>query len=72
MTSPKDYRNRFRVAMSKYILLAPSCWHLFQASHIFGRQVQLVSRDVREDEGNSGSLLTAKTEALAEGMVLDA
>ncbi|KAF2103061.1 hypothetical protein NA57DRAFT_28803, partial [Rhizodiscina lignyota] len=29
ITSPKDYKNRFRIAMSKYILLAPNCWHHF-------------------------------------------
>lgn len=30
ITSPKDYRMRFRVAMEKYILQAPNCWHQFQ------------------------------------------
>lgn len=34
ITSPKDYKNRFRIAMSKYILLAPNCWHHF------GTQIQ--------------------------------
>ncbi|KAF2260448.1 hypothetical protein CC78DRAFT_620278 [Lojkania enalia] len=29
ITSPKEYRNRFRVAMEKYILQAPNCWHQF-------------------------------------------
>jgi 1-phosphatidylinositol-3-phosphate 5-kinase len=29
ITSPKDYRMRFRVAMEKYILQAPNCWHQF-------------------------------------------
>jgi 1-phosphatidylinositol-3-phosphate 5-kinase len=43
VTSPKDYRNRFRVAMSKYILQAPNCWHQFQAqqSHAGQRQLRL-------------------------------
>lgn len=41
VTSPKDYRNRFRVAMGKYILLAPNCWHQFQAQQIQGRPVRL-------------------------------
>ncbi|KAL6712336.1 Mitochondrial distribution and morphology protein 12 [Coniothyrium glycines] len=31
ITSPKDYRNRFRIAMEKYILQAPNCWHQFSA-----------------------------------------
>lgn len=30
ITSPKDYRTRFRIAMEKYILQAPNCWHQFQ------------------------------------------
>ncbi|KNG44207.1 1-phosphatidylinositol-3-phosphate 5-kinase [Stemphylium lycopersici] len=29
ITSPRDYRNRFRIAMEKYILQAPNCWHQF-------------------------------------------
>ncbi|CAO2657566.1 Nn.00g036920.m01.CDS01 [Neocucurbitaria sp. VM-36] len=29
ITSPKDYRNRFRIAMEKYMLQAPNCWHQF-------------------------------------------
>ncbi|KAJ8606884.1 hypothetical protein MRB53_040637 [Persea americana] len=32
ITSPKDYRNRFRVSMMQYVLQAPNCWHQFQAS----------------------------------------
>ncbi|KAK3674915.1 Mitochondrial distribution and morphology protein 12 [Recurvomyces mirabilis] len=31
ITSPKDYRNRFRVSMAQYVLQAPNCWHQFQA-----------------------------------------
>jgi 1-phosphatidylinositol-3-phosphate 5-kinase len=31
ITSPKDYRNRFRVSMMQYVLQAPNCWHQFQA-----------------------------------------
>jgi 1-phosphatidylinositol-3-phosphate 5-kinase len=31
ITSPKDYRNRFRVSMMAYVLQAPNCWHQFQA-----------------------------------------
>jgi 1-phosphatidylinositol-3-phosphate 5-kinase len=56
VTSPKDYRNRFRVAMSKYILLAPNCWHQFQAQQIQGRPVRFAgqgssSRDEEEMTG---------------------
>jgi 1-phosphatidylinositol-3-phosphate 5-kinase len=50
VTSPKDYRNRFRVAMSKYILLAPNCWHQFQAQQIQGRPVRLRGGGKAQDE----------------------
>ncbi|KAI6782367.1 1-phosphatidylinositol 3-phosphate 5-kinase-like protein [Emericellopsis cladophorae] len=29
VTSPKEYKNRFREAMARYILQSPTCWHLF-------------------------------------------
>jgi 1-phosphatidylinositol-3-phosphate 5-kinase len=32
ITSPKDYRNRFRVSMMQYVLQAPTCWHQFQVN----------------------------------------
>ena len=44
VTSPKDYRNRFRIAMSKYILQAPDCWHQFQTSSVPARQVKALGR----------------------------
>ncbi|KAI0402838.1 hypothetical protein F4802DRAFT_334867 [Xylaria palmicola] len=28
VTSPKEYKSRFREAMARYILQAPNCWHL--------------------------------------------
>lgn len=30
VTSPKEYKNRFREAMDRYILQAPSSWHQWQ------------------------------------------
>lgn len=30
VTSPKEYKSRFREAMSRYVLEAPSCWHQLQ------------------------------------------
>jgi 1-phosphatidylinositol-3-phosphate 5-kinase len=42
ITSPKDYRNRFRIAMEKYILQAPNCWYQFQAQPLQRREVRLV------------------------------
>ncbi|KAF1990490.1 hypothetical protein K402DRAFT_460556 [Aulographum hederae CBS 113979] len=55
ITSPKDYRNRFRIAMSKYILQAPNCWHQFSAAQSQKKPVQIVGEgsaptDAREDE----------------------
>ncbi|MCJ1245221.1 1-phosphatidylinositol-3-phosphate 5-kinase [Trapelia coarctata] len=34
VTSPKEYKNRFREAMERYVLQAPNCWHQFQAQLI--------------------------------------
>ncbi|KKK26588.1 1-phosphatidylinositol-3-phosphate 5-kinase (Fab1) [Aspergillus rambellii] len=34
VTSPKEYKGRFREAMARYVLQAPSCWHQFQPSQI--------------------------------------
>lgn len=31
VTSPKEYKSRFREAMARYILQAPNCWHHFGA-----------------------------------------
>jgi 1-phosphatidylinositol-3-phosphate 5-kinase len=36
ITSPRDYRNRFRSAMDKYILQAPNCWHQFSGRVVGG------------------------------------
>ncbi|MCJ1287946.1 1-phosphatidylinositol-3-phosphate 5-kinase [Xylographa opegraphella] len=33
VTSPKEYKSRFREAMGRYVLHAPNCWHQFQAQH---------------------------------------
>jgi len=30
VTSPREYKRRFREAMSRYVLEAPSCWHQFK------------------------------------------
>lgn len=34
VTSPKEYKSRFREAMARYVLQAPSCWHQFQSPQI--------------------------------------
>ncbi|KAH8646592.1 1-phosphatidylinositol-3-phosphate 5-kinase-like protein FAB1 [Tricladium varicosporioides] len=33
VTSPKEYKNRFREAMDRYILYAPNSWHQWQADN---------------------------------------
>ncbi|KAI0539585.1 hypothetical protein GGR58DRAFT_512283 [Xylaria digitata] len=38
VTSPKEYKSRFREAMARYILQAPNCWHQFNAQPGSGRQ----------------------------------
>jgi 1-phosphatidylinositol-3-phosphate 5-kinase len=52
ITSPKDYRMRFRVAMEKYILQAPNCWHQF-SGRIVGQGVER-RRAVLEGVGAGG------------------
>lgn len=42
VTSPKEYKSRFREAMSRYVLEAPSCWHQF--SHFKQDQQRLYMR----------------------------
>ncbi|KAI9673511.1 MAG: 1-phosphatidylinositol-3-phosphate 5-kinase [Trizodia sp. TS-e1964] len=34
VTSPKEYKSRFREAMARYVLQAPNCWHQFQSQQI--------------------------------------
>ncbi|KAL9041553.1 MAG: hypothetical protein Q9180_001205 [Flavoplaca navasiana] len=34
VTSPRDYKNRFREAMGRYVLQAPNCWHQFHAARL--------------------------------------
>ncbi|MCJ1359005.1 MAG: 1-phosphatidylinositol-3-phosphate 5-kinase [Icmadophila ericetorum] len=46
VTSPREYKNRFREAMGRYVLQAPNCWHQFQAQ-------ALETRPVRFDERRS-------------------
>ncbi|CAN8101057.1 unnamed protein product [Discula destructiva] len=36
VTSPKEYKSRFREAMARYILQAPNCWHHFGVPHHIG------------------------------------
>jgi 1-phosphatidylinositol-3-phosphate 5-kinase len=49
ITSPRDYRNRFRIAMEKYILQAPNCWHQF-SGRLVGQGM-----DARRSMGDGGA-----------------
>ncbi|KAI1762131.1 hypothetical protein GGR53DRAFT_502703 [Hypoxylon sp. FL1150] len=37
VTSPKEYKSRFREAMARYILEAPNCWHQFSTPLVSSR-----------------------------------
>ncbi|KAL8770248.1 MAG: hypothetical protein Q9194_005220 [Teloschistes cf. exilis] len=55
ITSPRDYKNRFREAMGRYVLQAPNCWHQF-----YGQQETRALRFEKEKEGEAeGQLQTA-------------
>ncbi|KAF2476692.1 uncharacterized protein BDR25DRAFT_339615 [Lindgomyces ingoldianus] len=55
ITSPKDYRSRFRIAMEKYILQAPNCWHQFSGrvggAAAAGQSTRMMRLDNREAQG---------------------
>ncbi|KAI9733003.1 MAG: 1-phosphatidylinositol-3-phosphate 5-kinase [Cirrosporium novae-zelandiae] len=34
VTSPKEYKSRFREAMARYVLQAPNCWHQFTSQQM--------------------------------------
>lgn len=38
VTSPKEYKTRFREAMARYILQSPSCWHQFRIRDVSTRE----------------------------------
>jgi 1-phosphatidylinositol-3-phosphate 5-kinase len=39
VTSPKEYKSRFREAMARYVLHAPNCWFQFQPTYIDHRRI---------------------------------
>jgi 1-phosphatidylinositol-3-phosphate 5-kinase len=53
ITSPKDYRNRFRIAMEKYILQAPNCWHQFAGRMAAGGDRRRLGIEGSVTEGHS-------------------
>jgi 1-phosphatidylinositol-3-phosphate 5-kinase len=50
ITSPKDYRNRFRVSMMQYVLQAPTCWHQFQVNMAPPKTLKEREEKVQQDE----------------------
>ncbi|MCJ1271094.1 hypothetical protein MMC22_010993 [Lobaria immixta] len=57
VTSPREYKNRFREAMGRYVLQAPNCWHQFKAQQIETRPLRLDDRDDLKDGDGEGELL---------------
>jgi 1-phosphatidylinositol-3-phosphate 5-kinase len=58
ITSPKDYRNRFRIAMEKYILQAPNCWHQF-SGRVVGAGVPTRRQITLENRAGTHQVLEA-------------
>jgi len=54
ITSPREYKYRFREAMERYVLEAPSCWHLFRMNYMGAVPLQLHSssshKEVMDEE----------------------
>ncbi|EEH20553.2 hypothetical protein PABG_02784 [Paracoccidioides brasiliensis Pb03] len=45
VTSPKEYKSRFREAMARYVLHAPNSWHQCQVMKLDRRSLRLKSRE---------------------------
>ncbi|KAF9884904.1 1-phosphatidylinositol-3-phosphate 5-kinase [Aspergillus nanangensis] len=58
VTSPKEYKSRFREAMARYVLQAPSCWHQFQPSQMYryAPVEQLPNVDYFGADGDAGEM----------------
>lgn len=55
VTSPKEYKKRFREAMGRYVLEAPNCWHQFKPSTAPKRMTPIQAA-VEETEPDKGDL----------------
>ena len=51
VTSPREYKKRFREAMGRYVLEAPDCWHLFRVQKERERSVRVLTERDRVIEG---------------------
>ncbi|GAP84255.1 putative phosphatidylinositol-4-phosphate 5-Kinase [Rosellinia necatrix] len=61
VTSPKEYKSRFREAMARYILQAPNCWHLFNTQIGPGRQRSEANAAGDDGTANESGLLETAT-----------
>ncbi|KAJ9503737.1 Mitochondrial distribution and morphology protein 12 [Exophiala xenobiotica] len=52
VTSPKEYKRRFREAMNRYVLEAPNCWHQFKPVKV-ERRVLRIDGDKDGDKGEN-------------------
>ncbi|KAI8937452.1 hypothetical protein NX059_005174 [Plenodomus lindquistii] len=69
ITSPKDYRNRFRIAMEKYILQAPNCWHQFSGRMVAQNVGVDRTRPVLEGVGADGGKDSGHKRGVSESSV---
>ncbi|KAI4192849.1 MAG: hypothetical protein LQ346_004133 [Caloplaca aetnensis] len=53
VTSPRDYKNRFREAMGRYVLQAPNCWHQFQKQQTEAKLLRMEKEREGEVEGQA-------------------
>ncbi|KGO58653.1 Zinc finger, FYVE/PHD-type [Penicillium expansum] len=51
VTSPREYKGRFREAMARYVLQAPSCWHQFQPNAMYRYENQPTEAETVDGHG---------------------
>ncbi|KAF3014629.1 1-phosphatidylinositol-3-phosphate 5-kinase [Penicillium rubens] len=51
VTSPREYKGRFREAMARYVLQAPSCWHQFQPNAMYRYENQTAEFETIDGNG---------------------
>ncbi|KAI1209219.1 uncharacterized protein F4807DRAFT_427631 [Annulohypoxylon truncatum] len=54
VTSPKEYKSRFREAMARYILEAPNCWHQFNLPMLASARARAEANAAGRDEADAG------------------
>lgn len=53
VTSPKEYKRRFREAMNRYVLEAPSCWYQFKPLNKIERRMLKIEGDKDGEKGEN-------------------